>query len=105
MSPELLSDVCHLATRLQSAGMIHVATMREFRAGDPIEPIRREAEGIAALTEKLAFKVAQLQTSIAAEVRRPRLDEFVTLGRSRDDAVHLHRVGMLADGEGDGYAD
>jgi hypothetical protein len=100
VNAELLSDIVHVATRLQSAGMLHNAALRDFRAGDPIEPIKRDAASIATLTEKLAFKVGQLQASVASEVRRPRLDEYVTLGRAKPEAERLELSGMLADSEG-----
>jgi hypothetical protein len=57
MNADQLSEIVHLATRLQSAGMLHNAALRDFRAGDPIEPIKRDAASIAVLTERLAFKV------------------------------------------------
>lgn len=100
MNTALLSDVVHLATRLQSAGMLHNAALRDLRAGDPMEPLKRDAVSIATLTERLAFKVGQLQASVASEVRRPRLDDYVTLGRAKPEAERLELSGMLADSEG-----
>lgn len=96
MNAELLSDITHLASRLQSAGMSHAQNVREFLPGDSVAVLLREAEQLQQLADRLAFKVGQLQTSIAAEVRRPRLDEFVTLRPVRDDSVYLHPVGMLS---------
>lgn len=89
MNANLLSDIVHAATRLQSAGMLHNAALRDFRPGDPLEPIKRGAESIVTLTQQLAFKVGQLQTSFAAEVRRPRLDEFVMLSASRPEVERV----------------
>ena len=100
MSPAILSDLVHLATRLQSAGMLHNAAMRDWRAGDPLEPLKRDAEAIAALTEQLAFKVGQLQTSIAAEVRRPKLDGFVMLDRTSRPEVERVELNLITDSEG-----
>jgi hypothetical protein len=100
VNADQLSEIVHLATRLQSAGMLHNAALRDFRVGDPIEPIKRDAASIAALTEKLAFKVGQLQASVASEVRRPRLEEYVTLGRAKPEAERLELSGMLAYHEG-----
>lgn len=100
MNAALLSEVCHLATRLQSAGMLHNAALRDFRPGDPLEPVKREAESIAAMTDKLAFAVGRLQARFASEVRRPRLDDYVTLGRAKPEAERLELSGMLAESEG-----
>lgn len=83
MNTTLLSDVVHLATRLQSAGMIHSANLREFLPGDSIEVLQREAAAIVQLTEKLAFQVAHLRDSVAATVARPRLRAA--------DTIHLTR--------------
>jgi hypothetical protein len=80
MNANQLSEISHLATRLQSAGMIHVANMRECQTSDDdLEVVSREAESILKLAERLAFAVGQLQRSVATEVRRPKLDEFVML--------------------------
>lgn len=97
MSPTLLSDICHAATRLQSAGMIHVANLRECRTSDDdLDVVAREAETILKMAERLAFMVGQLQDSVATEVRRPRLDEYVTLGRAMPEVERLELSGMLA---------
>lgn len=100
MNTELISDICHLSTRLQSASMIHAANVRGFLPGDSTELLNREAAALLAMTHALAFKVGQLQASIAAEVRRPKLDDYVTLGRAKPEAERLELSGMLADTEG-----
>jgi hypothetical protein len=99
MNTELISDICHLSTRLQSASMIHAANVRGLLPGDPIEALGREAVSLLAMTERLAFKVGQLQASIASEVRRPRLDDHMTLA-AKPEAERLEPIGMLADTEG-----
>jgi hypothetical protein len=76
---ELLTDICHLSTRLQSAGMIHAANVREFLPGDSIEALQREAASLVTLTEQLAFKVAQLRDSVGQCFARPRLMESMDL--------------------------
>lgn len=97
MNANQLSEICHLATRLQSAGMIHVANVRECRTSDDdLATVAREAESILKMTEQLAFRVGQLQLSVAAEVRRPKLDEFVMLGRAMPEVERLDMGGMLA---------
>lgn len=97
MNADRLSEIVHLATRLQSAGMLHNAALRDFRAGDPLEPVKREAEAIVALTDKLAFAVGRLQASVASEVRRPRLTDYAALGRAKPEA---ERMELLTDSEG-----
>lgn len=99
MNAQLLSEIVHTATRLQSAGMLHRAAMRDFRAGDPLEPVQRDAESIAALAERLAFQVGQLQRGIATEVRRPKLDEFVMLDRAPKPEAERFEL-SLTDSEG-----
>lgn len=96
---ELLSDVCHAATRLQSAAMIHAADAREFLPGDSIEHLQRQAAGIVALTEQLAFKVAQLRDSAGQCFARPRLMESIELeSRCRPEAERFEL--QLTDSEG-----
>lgn len=101
MNANLFSDVCHLSTRLQSAAMIHAASMREFRAGDSDEGLQREAVGLLTMTEQLAFAVGRLQASVASEVRRPKLDDHMTLGRAKPEAERLELSGMLANPRGE----
>jgi hypothetical protein len=101
MNTALISDIVHTATRLQSASMIHVANTRDFLTGDSVDELAREAAAISKLAEALAFKVGQLQRGIATEVRRPKLDEYVTLGRTeRPEVERLELSGMLSDSEG-----
>jgi hypothetical protein len=76
---ELLTDICHLSTRLQSAGMIHSANVREFLPGDSIEACSAKPPASSSLTERLAFKVAQLRDSVGQCFARPRLMESMDL--------------------------
>lgn len=80
--------------------MLHNAALRDFRIGDPIEPIKRDAASIATLTERLAFMVGQLQANIASEIRRPRLGDYETHNQHRP-VVSCHQPSeALADSEG-----
>lgn len=77
---ELLSDACHLATRLQSAALIHRANLRECRTSDDgLEVVMSEAEAFVSQTERLAFLVAQLRDSVGQCFARPRLMESMDL--------------------------
>ena len=100
MNTAQLSEVVHLATRLQSVGMLHNAALRDWREGDPVEPLKREAAAIAVLTESLAFAVGRLQASVASSVARPRLDQHITLParatRPEAERIDIH----LPDSEG-----
>jgi site-specific recombinase len=74
---ELLSEICHAATRLQSATMIHRAQVRESASADA--DLQREADAIVVQTERLAFLVAQLRDSVGQCFARPRLMESMDL--------------------------
>ena len=100
MNANLLSDIVHVATRLQSASMIHVANTRDFLPGDSVDELAREAAAIAKLAESLAFKVGQLQRDLAAEVRRPKLDGFVMLDRTSRPEVERVELNLITDHEG-----
>ena len=100
MTAALLSTIAHLATRLQSAGMIHVANTRDFLPGDSADELAREAAAIAKLAEQLSFEVGRLQASVASSAARPRLDQHITLPAraTRPEAERFDMV--ISDSEG-----
>jgi hypothetical protein len=110
MNAALLSDITHIASRLQSAGMQHEAASRAMLDGarkgflcnaPQVEEHAAAAKSIADLAERLSFKVGQLKSGLGDHVvRKSLLMPNITLGARAHESVTLLATGMLADSEG-----